>query len=105
MIEACGPAHEILVLIAYSYGDALNMYVQLLSRTRGLKFGPRLHLLLYFEHVSSNGPGETAQMWRLHRCAVLPEPCLLANSIRTKILRVFVHLLNLHTYLYKIGHL
>ena len=75
------------------------MHVQLYSGARSLNFGPSLHLLLYFEHVSSQGQA------RLHRCAVSHESCLLANAISIKILSVFVHLLKLHTYLYKIGHL
>ena len=46
-------------------GKEFNMYLQLSSGPRCMKFGPNLHLRPYIVCVSGEGSDETARMSRL----------------------------------------
>ena len=54
-----GPAHEILVHIAYAQKRPLNAHADIFSRAGGLKFDQILYLLPYFVYASSEVTGES----------------------------------------------
>ena len=53
-----GPAHKILLLIAYVHSDVSSL-------TRGLIFSPDLYLVPYSVYVRSKSSGETVHMYTL----------------------------------------
>ena len=53
-----GPAHEVLLLIAYAQMPLLNAHADNSSEARSLNFGLSLRLQLYFIYASSEGSGE-----------------------------------------------
>ena len=50
-----GPAHKILVLIAYAQKPPLNIHNLVSSRVRGQIFGLSLQLLPYFVYAEREG--------------------------------------------------
>ena len=62
-----GPAHAILVLIAYSQKSAINAHADVSNGAIGLYLGLRLHLHLFFVYAISEGSGESGHMCRLIR--------------------------------------
>ena len=60
IFRSYGPAHKILILIAYVHSDVSSL-------TRGLIIGSDLHLLPYSMYVRSKGSGQTVHMCTLTR--------------------------------------
>ena len=67
-----------MVLIAIAQKPPINVHADVLSETRGLKFGLSLHLHPYNVYMITEGSGESAHIL----CADSPEPSLHDNAIK-----------------------
>ena len=60
-----GPAHKVLVIIAYAQMPIINAHADVYRGARGLTFGLSLHLYPYFVYVGSEGSDKSVYVHKL----------------------------------------